>query len=367
MTIDSIETLADEHLTVVRIKTDDGAEGIGQSACHGAVITVQVLHELIAPHFLGQNPWDHEALIWHCLQKTYKYRGTFLYRALCGVDTALWDLRGKLTGQPVYRLLGGAVRRKIPVYGSSMTRATSPDEEVENLRAEVETYGFRGMKIKIGGRMSQDEDASPGRTEAVIRKVREALGDDVKLMADANGSYTPQEAMRVGRVLEHYGYSYFEEPCPYYDVEATRKVRDKLDIAICGAEQDTDLGHIQRLVSHNVLDMVQPDVGYIGGITRARQVAQIAELAGIPVSPHSATLTMLAPFSLHLAAATPAATWMCEYRIDPDAWMSRIYEPTPQVRDGVVSLSEEPGWGVELQDRFVKATEYRCSRTSSAL
>ena len=357
MKITQIETLSDGHCAVVCVRTDGGAEGVGQTAPHQVGVTVKVLHELLAPHFLGENPWDLEALVWRCLQRTYKYRGTFLYRALCGIDTALWDLLGKLAGQPVYRLLGGAVRSEVPVYGSSMARHTSPDEEAAVMQEAVARFGFQALKIKIGGRMSQDADAAPGRTEGVIQAVREAVGSEVKLMADANGSYSPGEAVRVGRVLEHFGYSYFEEPCPYYDREATRKVRDKLDIPLCGAEQDNDLGVIQSLIGNSVLDMVQPDVGYIGGLCRARKVAALAEVAGVPLSPHSATLTLLLPFSLHLAAATPAAFWPCEYRLNPDDWMLELYDPLPEVVGGTITLTEAPGWGVTLKPAFLKRAE----------
>ena len=366
MKITQIETLSDGHCAVVRVYTDEGAVGIGQTAPHQVGVTVKVLHELVAPHFLGANPWDLEALVWRCLQRTYKYRGTFLYRALCGVDTALWDLLGKLSGQPVYRLLGGAVRSEVPVevpvYGSSMVRHTSPEEEAAAMQEEVARFGFQTLKIKIGGRMSQDADAAPERTEGVIEAIRDAVGSEIKLMADANGSYSPGEAVRVGRVLERFGYSYFEEPCPYYDREATRKVRDRLDIPVCGAEQDNDLGGIQSLIDGNVLDMVQPDVGYIGGLCRARKVATLAEVAGIPLSPHSATLTLLLPFSLHLAAASPAAFWPCEYRLAPDAWMLDIYEPLPEVVNGSVVLTDKPGWGVTLTPTFLERAEEWRSR-----
>jgi L-alanine-DL-glutamate epimerase-like enolase superfamily enzyme len=119
MKIVRIETYTIHEAAVVRILTDDGLEGIGQTGCYQAEIRTDILHKLVAPHFLGKDPWQHQALLHECLNKRYKFFGSFFYRALCGIDTALYDLFGKATRQSVCNLLGGAVRKEIPMYASS--------------------------------------------------------------------------------------------------------------------------------------------------------------------------------------------------------------------------------------------------------
>jgi len=363
--ISRLETHLAPEQAVVRAFTDDGLEGLGQTACHGAAITTEVLHTLVAPHFLGRDPWDLQALVRACLHKTYKFRGTFLLRALCGVETALWDLLGKATGRPVHQLLGGAVRHEIPMYASSLTRDTTPEEEAQSLAAAVAAHGFRGVKIKVGGRMGADVDASPGRTERLIPLMRETLGRDVAISADANGGFSTHRAIRVGRMLEEHGYFHFEEPCPYYEYPNTKRVADALDIPVAGGEQDNDLGRFREMIGTRTVDVVQCDVGYIGGLTRARRVAEMAELAGIPCTPHCSNPSMLQVFTLHLAAAMPACSHPQEWRAtNPQPWATEIYEPRLEVKGGVVKVPEGPGsgWGVRINPSYLKGAETRVSK-----
>lgn len=364
MKIVRIETHLGPHHAVVRVLTDDGAEGIGQTAASAPEITVDVLHAMVAPCFLGQNPWDHQRLVERCLTRTYKFPGTFILRALCGIETALWDLLGHVTGQPVYRLLGGLERTAVPMYASSMRRDTSPEEEVERLAEAVAREGFECVKIKIGGRMNRDQDASPGRTERLVRLARETLGDDVGINADANGSYSPAEAIRVGRLLERYGYHFFEEPCPFPQIENTALVAKALDIAVAGGEQDTSLNQFQRMVAMRAVDVVQLDIGYIGGMSRARRVAELADLAGMPCTPHSAGNTLLQVFTLHFAAAMPACSQWQEWSVEGagDVERRRLYEPALVVKDGVVAVPTGPGWGVTVSSAYLATTERRVSQ-----
>ncbi len=363
MKISQIETYLGPKHAVVRIVTDDGAEGFGQTAPSAPGITVQVLHELVAPFFLGQNPWDLPRLVARCLAKTYKFPSTFIYRALCGIDTALWDLLGQVTGQPVYRLLGGLERAEVPMYASSMRRDTSPEQEAERLLDRVRQQGFQGVKIKIGDRTNIDSDASPGRTERLIPLMRETLGDAVAISADANGGYSPARAIRIGRLLEDYGYHHFEEPCPFAQIENTAQVADVLDIPIAGGEQDNSLEQFQRMIAIRAVDIVQPDIGYIGGMARSRRVAEMAELAGIPCTPHSSGTSLPRVFTLHLAAAMPACRERQEWSIEDDGGTPGApwYEPALEVIDGIVRVPTAPGWGITISPDYLATTERRVS------
>ena len=352
--ITSIETFQrDDNLAIVRVRTDDGAEGYGQTSAYLADLSVPALHRLVAPAFIGQDPWDLEAVIDGVVRRQYKFYGTALWRALCGVDTAVWDLLGKVTGQPVYKLLGGAVRERIPVYGSSMSRSISPEAEAERMVGLVESNGFRAFKMRVADVMGRDVDASPGRSERVVRTVREAVGPDVVLHADANGGYSVAAAIRLGRLLEELRFGHFEEPCPYPEIENTAQVAAALDIAVAGGEQGSSLEQFHRIITSRAVDIIQPDVGYIGGISRARRVARMAEAAGIPCTPHCANASLLQVFTLHLAAAMPSVHQFQEWSIEDVPWTRGVYGPAPEVVDGHVQMSTAPGWGVEIDEDFL--------------
>jgi L-alanine-DL-glutamate epimerase-like enolase superfamily enzyme len=356
MKITSIETFRrDANLAIVRVRTDDGAEGIGQTSPYLADHSTQLLHSMIAPWFIGKNPWDIEALVDDFVREHYKFYGTIFFRALCGIDTAIWDLLGQVTGQPVYRLLGGKVRERIPVYGSSMSRTISPEAEADRMVKLAETDGFGCFKIRIGEVMGQDLDAWPGRTEEIIRVVRDRVGPDIRLHADANGGFSVGRAIRVGRMLEEHDYSHFEEPCPFPELENTARVAAALDIAVAGGEQDNSLEHFHRMISMGAVDIVQPDIGYIGGVSRAKKVASMAEAAGIPCTPHCANQSMLQVFTLHLAAAAPSVYQFQEWSIEETQWTRGVFEPGLQVIEGAVALSDRPGWGVTIDPHFLSS------------
>jgi L-alanine-DL-glutamate epimerase-like enolase superfamily enzyme len=364
MKIESIETFQrDDNLAIVRIRTDDGAEGIGQTSPYLANFSVPMIHSMVAPWFIGKDPWDVETLVDEFVRQKYKFYGTIFFRALCGIDTALWDLLGQVTGQPVYTLLGGRVRAKVPVYGSSMSRTITPEAEADRLQSLVESNGFRCFKIRIAEVMGQDVDAWPGRTERIIREVRERLGPDVDIHADANGGYSVSKAIRVGRMLEEYGYSHYEEPCPFPQIENTAQVAAALDIAVAGGEQDNSLEQFQRIISSHAVDIIQPDIGYIGGMSRARKVAMMAEAAGIPCTPHCANLSLLQVFTLHLAASMPAVSQFQEWSIEDTAWTRGVYEPIPEVVDGSVTMTDGPGWGIQIERSFLNNADHRITRS----
>jgi L-alanine-DL-glutamate epimerase-like enolase superfamily enzyme len=360
----SVESFGTRDVALVRVRTDDGAEGWGQVAPYHADISAEVLHRQVAPHALGRDPLDVDALVDEIPEREHKFPGSYLYRALSGLDTALWDLRGKLEGKAVWELLGGS-SGALRAYASSMRRDLTSEEEAERLARLREQHGFDAFKIRIGKECGHDEDEWPGRTEAVVARVREALGDDVALLVDANSCYTPSRAIEVGRMLEEHGVSHFEEPCPYWELEWTREVTQALDLDVAGGEQDWDPGVWRRMVEMRAVDVVQPDVCYVGGLTRAVRVAELAEAAGLLCTPHSANHSLVLVFTLHLAAAIPNAGPYVELSIEPDAdypWQVGLYEPRPRLVDGMVQVPTGPGWGVEISPDWLSRSEHRESR-----
>ncbi len=355
MKIHECTTFATRIVSLVRIKAEDGAEGWGQTAPYNADITAQVLHRQVAPHLLGRDEEDIAGLCRQVLEREYKFPGSYVCRALAGVETALWDLRAKREGKPVCALLGGPERpAPVAAYGSSMRRDISPQEEGDRLARLRDQQGFRAFKIRVGKECGHDHDAWPGRTEEIIPTVRRAVGEDCVLLADGNSGFMPARAIQVGRLLEEHGYGHFEEPCPYWELEWTAEVAAALDIPVAGGEQDTDLAQFRRMVRMDVVDIVQPDVCYLGGMSRSREVAAMAAERSKPCTPHSANRSLVTVFTMHLLASIPNAGPFMELSIEPAPWAEALFEPGLEVRDGRVPFpADGPGWGVRINPSWL--------------
>src|SRR5438067_7670113 len=185
MRIRSIETFTRREVGFVRIRTEDGGEGYGQISTFNADISALVLHRQVAKYALGADAEEIEGIADRCIEGEYKFPGSYVCRALAGVETALWDLRGKRDEKSVCELLGSRPR-PLPVYGSSMRRDITPEAEGDRLRRLRETHGFHAFKIRVGKVCGHDEDQWPGRTEALVPAVRRAIGDDAVLLVDGN-------------------------------------------------------------------------------------------------------------------------------------------------------------------------------------
>ena len=363
MVIASIETFATEFVALVRIRTDDGDDGWGQVSPYNADLTAEIVHRQIAPHVLGMDADDIDAVTQRVLDREHKFQGTYLYRALCGVDTALWDIRGKRAGKSVSQLLGGTVSQ-FPVYASSMKRDITPEAEAERMLALKEQFGYHSFKFRIGAECGHDVDQWPGRTEAIVKAMRDTLGDEVNLLVDANSGFTPKKAIEVGQMLADHGVSHFEEPCPYWELDWTRQVTEALDIDVTGGEQDNNMTVWKQMIDTHTVDVVQPDICYMGGITRSKWVADYARDAGIPCTLHSANLSLVTLFSLHFMAAIENAGKYVEFSIeglDYYPWQRDIFSPGFEIVSGNLQLPDKPGWGIEINPEWIALSQHRVS------
>jgi len=363
--IASLETFANQFVCFVRLTTDSGAVGWGQTSTYNADITAAVFHRQVAPWTLGANALDIEALITRVEEREHKFPGSYRCRALAGLDTALWDLHGKLAGKPVVELLGGKPRR-LRAYASSMRRDISPAEEARRLVQLRDELGFDAFKWRVAAECGHDIDEWPGRTEAIVPQVARALGDGVAKLVDANSGYSPRRAIEVGRLLESQGISHFEEPCPYWQLAATKQVTDALALDVSGGEQDWDLATWERMIEMRAVDIVQPDIMYMGGLSRTLAVVRRAAAAGLPCTPHSANLSLVTVCTMHLLGAIANAGKYLELSIegaDYYPWQQGLFREDPyQVRDGHVTIPAAPGWGVEINPGWLDAAEHRVSR-----
>jgi L-alanine-DL-glutamate epimerase-like enolase superfamily enzyme len=363
MKIRSIETFSSEFVGFVRVTTDSGREGWGQVANYNADISALVLHRQVAPWALGRDALDIEALVNAIPEREHKFPGSYLCRAIAGLDTALWDLRGKLDGKSVCELLGGKPRF-FPVYASSMRRDITPEAEAERFLHLRDNFGYDAFKFRVGKECGHDEDEWAGRTETIVPAVRKAMGAGVRLLVDGNSAYRPVKAIEVGRMLEANGICHFEEPCPYWELEWTKQVADALDLDVTGGEQDCDLATWRRMIDMRAVDVVQPDICYLGGICRTLKVVEMAAAAGLPVTPHSANLSLVTVFTLHLMGALQNAGPYVEFSIegrDYYPWQEGLFFPPYQIEDGKVRIPDGPGWGVEISKDWLAKAEYHKS------
>jgi L-alanine-DL-glutamate epimerase-like enolase superfamily enzyme len=364
ITIDKLETFSNEFVCFVRVTANTGAIGWGQTSTYNADITATIFHRQIAPWVLGRNALDIDALVERIEEREHKFPGSYRCRAIAGLDTALWDLRGRMEDKPVVALLGGTSKR-LRAYASSMKRDISPDAEAERLVRLRDEQGFDAFKWRVAAECGHDIDEWPGRTEAIVPRVARALGDEVAKLVDANSGYSPRRAIEVGRLLESEGVTHYEEPCPYWKLEETKQVTDALAIDVTGGEQDWDLATWAHMIEMRAVDVVQPDVMYMGGIARTLHVVRMAAAAGLPCTPHSANLSLVTVCTMHLLGAIPNPGKYLEFSIEgPDyyPWQEGLFRGDPfAIKDGCVSIPAEPGWGVEIDPDWLARAQYRSS------
>jgi L-alanine-DL-glutamate epimerase-like enolase superfamily enzyme len=364
MKIKRIETFCSPFVGFVRVTADNGAEGWGQVSTYNADITCQILHRQVAPWSLGENAYGIDALMDRIPEREHKFPGSYLARAMTGLDTALWDLRGKIEGKSVCELIGGKPRA-IRAYASSMKRDITPKDEAARLLRLRDKYGFDAFKFRVGSEVGHDQDEWPGRTEEIVPTMRKAMGDGIALLVDANSCYSPRRAIEVGKILKDNGVSHYEEPCPYWELEQTKQVADALDIDVTGGEQDCDLAIWRHMIAMRAVDIIQPDVCYMGGLARTLRVAKMGAEAGLACTPHCANLSMVTLFTMHLLGAILNAGKYLEFSIEgPDyyPWQEGLFKRSPyDIVDGKATIPSEPGWGVEVSPAWLEKSQHQVS------
>jgi L-alanine-DL-glutamate epimerase-like enolase superfamily enzyme len=364
MIIQRLETFANEFVGFVRVTTDTGDQGWGQVSTYHADITAEIFHRQVARHALGTDALDFAPTLERINEKEHKFPGSYLRRATTGLDTALWDLRGKVESKPVAVLLGGKPG-KLRAYASSMKRDISPEDEARRFLKLKDEKGFTAFKWRVGAECGRDQDEWPGRTEAIVPYVSKALGDGIDKLVDANSCYSPKRAIEVGRLLESEGIGHYEEPCPYWEFAQTKQVTDALALDVTGGEQDCEFTAWERMIEMKAVDIIQPDIMYLGGITRSLHVARMGEQAGLACTPHSANLSLVTLCTMHFLKAIANPGKYLELSIeglDYYPWQHGLFVEDPyKVEGGHVEVTDRPGWGVDINPRWLEQAQYKVS------
>ena len=250
-------------------------------------------------------------------------------------------------------------------YASSMKRDITPQQEVDRFKKLRDEKGFDAFKMRAGAEVGRNQDEWAGRTEEIIPTMRRALGPDVDLLIDANSCYSPARAIEIGHLLQENGFCHFEEPCPYWELEQTQEVTRALELDVTGGEQDCDLPTWQRMIDMKAVDILQPDILYLGGMCRSLRVVEMAKKATLPITPHCANLSLVTLFTMHLLRAIPNAGKYLEFSIegaDYYPWQENLFlENLFEIENGQASVSGAPGWGCTINPEWLARSIYQKS------
>jgi L-alanine-DL-glutamate epimerase-like enolase superfamily enzyme len=343
------EDKPEQRSAFVRVGGEDGLYGLGEaSPMQGGIASLGIVAHNLAPELVGKDPLDHAVLLDAALHKFVKLgpEGA-LTGALAALDIALWDLKGKLLNQPIYKLLGGAWRTSLPFYASIGGNGVRSVDEVLRVVETRLKDNPAAVKIRFDNDRTRLDSDIPGDI-AKARAVRKLVGDAFPLAFDANNGYSVGGAIRVGRALEELGYWWFEEPVQHYHVKAMGEVAQRLDITVSAGEQTYTLSGVADLIAAGVR-MVQPDIVKMGGITGLVRCVALAHAHGVELVPHQTQPTIGHIASLHLAATQLHTTKPCEWN-DPSPRTHAVFDNPPKPVDGLFRLPEGPGLGLKLNE-----------------
>jgi L-alanine-DL-glutamate epimerase-like enolase superfamily enzyme len=336
---------------IVEITTDTGQVGIGEAALAPRV-TKQVIDLYLKPILLGQNPFDSEYLWQHMYRRTMAFgRKGIGMVAISAVDIAIWDLLGKATNQPVFRLLGGKTKEKIPVYASRLY--SQPLDDLAKEAKQYKDQGYRAMKLRFGWGPA-DGAAGMQRNLELVRTVREVIGDEIDLMADAYMGWTLDYARRMIPLLAPYQLRWLEEPVIPDDIAGYAALKAMNQIPIAGGEHEFTLYGFRELLDARAVDYIQFDTNRVGGISQARKISALAEAYEVPVIPHAGQMhnyhIVMASLNSPLAEFFP----IVDVEVGNELFWY-IFKGEPVPRHGYIELDENlPGLGLEIDEEALK-------------
>ena len=344
--IESLELLRKGKEHFVRVRSKDGAEGI--AADNGRMdVLYPIFNHLVAPYFVGKDARELEEHLFGVYREkdNYKFQGLALWVPVAMVEFAILDMLGRIGNQPIGELLGGVVHNEMPFYVASGRRDTTPQQEVDYLKSLIDKTGARQSNIALAGGMNRNIDAMPGRTENLIPLSRKALGDKITILTDANSSYDPPKAIEIGHMLESIGCIHYEEPCPFDDFEATKRVKDALKIPIALGEQESSHWRYQEMIrrprgrrgaARFVLlrrpDSLHPRGPHGGAVQFADHVASVRWLR----------LCLFAAFLL--LVCKNLSPWQ-EYKQGTETY-GKWFDPPLRTSDSTINVPKGPGVGI---------------------
>jgi galactonate dehydratase len=342
----------------VKVTTDSGLCGYGEATLEYREQTVATAIRELDRTLRGRDPFAIEA-IWHeSYRDTYFRGGPVNMSALSGVEMALWDIKGKALGVPVYELLGGRVRDRVPCYANGwFAPARKPEEFADKARAAT-ALGFTGLKWDPFGKNYRTIDkAGLKQALACIEAVVDAVGDQIEILVEAHGRFDVATAVRIGRALEAYDIGWYEEPVPPDNLDALAEVKRRVRVPVAAGERIYSRWDYQRFFALDCADVAQPDPSHVGGIGETRKIAAQAEARHKALCPHNPSGPVANAAALQLAACTPNFQWLETMAIDVP-WRHDICDEQIVMDAGHMGIPDRPGLGVELNEEAMEAHPY---------
>jgi galactonate dehydratase len=343
------------NLTFVVVRTDEGIEGVGEvRMINHTDALLGYLVEAVPNHVLGADPFEIEDLVGRMMRNDYARAGQIAMSGIACIETACWDIVGKALDQPVYRLLGGAVRDRIKAYANGWYTVERTAEEFHAAARRVVDRGYRALKLDPFGAGAWELTVEERRRSLeLVEAVRDAVGADVEILIEMHGRFTPAEAIRLARELEPFAPSWIEEPVPPDNLKALRKVADQVSIPVATGERIHVRHEFRELFELQAADVVQPDLTMCGGINETRKIASWAESYYVLVAPHNVGGPVSTAAALHLAAATPNFKIQEHFNDFSEAFVKEAAPGNPEIDDGFFPLPDGPGLGVTIDEDMI--------------
>ncbi len=359
LVIREVKTFVMDDAIFVKLTTDSGVSGWGECDAGSHYVMEAFIHSEHAGRVLGRDPFDNERLYDDMFYRSHDFGpGGALSNSIAGIDIALWDLKARILDVPLYRLLGGKYRDRMPIYGSygvgrwqRMSKREAAAQAVKFVREGLRTVKCR-MQIREN-HLNPVED----RTLEYVDAIEKEIGNDAELFVDINNGYSAARAIQVGRVLQDkYGHRFYEEPCSDQNHVETARVVDALDIAVIAGEKEYTLWQLDELIRYANPDYLNPDVIKAGGITVMQKIGVLAQARQKPMILHNTRPTISTAASLQLAASLPAIGPFFEYP-EADRFVEQIgtVKDYPRLDDGYLVVPDTPGIGIELDEEKVLA------------
>ena len=362
--IKTVELLRDRNNFLCRVRSTDGAEGISVGHPNINRASWPVMRNLIRG-FVDKDARDLDELITWASEPGAKNCGVPRCVQIATLEFAILDMLGNIVNKPIGKLIGEIHYPRIAVYQGSRyveMRRLEPEESLELVKQDLLESKAKAIKIRggVGNQMGTNADNAPGRTEKLIRMARETFGDEMVLMLDGNGSYTPDEAVRIGRILEDYNFFFYEEPIPWDWYEEQKQVADVLTIKMAGGEEEFRMRAFRWLIANDAFDIVQPDQFYFGGMIRSMRVARMAAACGKTIIPHMTNGGLGYIYMLHFVSACPNAGPYHEFKLfaTSDANGNSVpieskAEPFTS-EEGVVKVPTGSGLGLIIDPDYIR-------------
>jgi galactonate dehydratase len=348
------------NLTIVVVHTDDGIEGLGEvRMLNHTDALLGYLHEAVPRHVLGSDPFDVESLVRRMSKADYARAGEIAMSATAIVEIACWDIMGKALGQPVYRLLGGAVHDRLPAYANGWYQVDRTPEAFHAAARRVIERGYLALKVDpFPGTEGDLTSGERALSISLAEAVRDAIGPDAELMIEMHGRFTPRAALALARDLEPLRPAWIEEPIPPDDPTALAWVASRAGLPVAAGERIHVRSEFRELFERRAVDIVQPDITMCGGLAESKKIATWAESYQVLVAPHNVGGPISTAAALHLAACTPNFRIQENFNDFSEDYVLDVAPGNPGVADGCFALPGGPGLGVTL-DREVVARHPR--------